>query len=132
MIHWLTASSYEGSELMLTMLEAIMAAVTDPLRSGLRELGARSLGRFVKWSLKHKPAAGGRGEGRRERGESPLSIRSLLLRLYGLAAHRCPLRRLAFAATLNSPDVYRQLREDDDTSNLHCLELLQVRRWGVR
>lgn len=83
-IRWLTSGTEGDNQHMMTMLEAIMQAVSDPDQSGLREFGAKCLGEFIKYSIKHK---------RRNDRSSPLNLRSLLHRLYGLAQHPSALHR---------------------------------------
>ena len=50
---------------------------------------------------------------------------NLLSRLYGLAAHPSSMHRLGFAFALNSADVYRQLRNDQQTLDVHLFELVR-------
>ena len=40
------------------MLEAAMDAVSHPSHSGLRDFGARCLGEFIRYSIKHQRGAG--------------------------------------------------------------------------
>ena len=123
-IRWLTsAGDMGGSSHVSAMLEAIMIAVADHLQSGLREFAAQCLGEFIKYSIRAKL---------KKEDSSPLKLHSLLHRLYGLAHHPSALHRLGFAYALNSPDVYRELREDADTMNEHLLELLQRSLFALR
>ena len=105
-IHWLTASKDgAASPAVAAMLEAAMEAVSHASHAGLREFGARCLGEFVAYSIKHKSKTSSR---------SPHAVRSLLVRLYALARHPDGLQRLSFAFAIGA--CYRQLREDTDST----------------
>eukprot|EP00965_Chrysotila_dentata_P057138 1895912-Pleurochrysis_carterae.AAC.1 len=82
--------------------------------SALRDLGARCLSEFVRYSIKHKHATSR---------DSPQNVRALLQRLFGLAQHPSALRRLSFALAVKA--AYRALREDLESIELFLLELLQ-------
>jgi len=114
-IHWLSASTRKETPASAKMLEAIMGAVADQVHSGRRDFGARCLGEFIRYAIKRK----------RDDGHAAQPIGPLLSRLYGLAHHPSPMHRLGFAFALNSVEVYRELREDADTLNVHLLELVQ-------
>ena len=52
-----------------------------------------------------------------------VGVRSLLLRLFGLARDPAPLQRLSFALAINA--TYRQLREDANTLDVQLLEIFE-------
>ena len=123
LIRWLTSNQGFESADTVTMLEAVMDAVADPTHSGLREFAARCLGEFVKYSIKQSRASSSHGN---------KNIQSLLQRLFGLAQHPSAMHRLAFAFALNSAELYRELREDAATLDLHALELTQKALLALR
>ena len=115
-IHWLSSSTAGASPAVGAMLEAAMDAVSHPSHSGLRDFGARCLGEFIRYSIKHQKAS--------DR-DSPLAVSNLLSRFYGLAQHPSAVHRLGFAYALNSTEVYRELREDSNTLDAHLFELIR-------
>ena len=92
-----------------------MAAMADSANSAQREFGARCLGEFIRYAIKQA----------QNPNRSPLALSSLLSRMYSLASHPGPMQRLGFAFALNSTDVYRELREDPRTLDIHLFELVQ-------
>jgi len=113
-IHWFTMNRRaDGSSSTMRLLEAIMGALSDTQRSGQREFAARCLGEFVKYSVKHNHSES----------DGALNVRSLLLRLFGLARDPAPLQRLSFALAINA--TYRQLREDANTLDAQLLEIFE-------
>ena len=100
-----------------------MGAVSHASHSGLREFGARCLGEFIRYSVKHTRVASH---------SSPLAISSLLSRLYGLANHPSAVHRLGYAYALNSTDVYRELREDAATVDAHIFEMVRQTLLALR
>ena len=85
-IHWLTAETKEESPAISAMLEAVMDAIADTSHSGVREFGARCLGEFIRYAIKHQRTDDSAKH-------SPLGVSSLLSRLYGLAQHPSALHR---------------------------------------
>ena len=113
-IHWLTA--HAPLPAVTEMLEAIMGTISNERHAGLREFGARCLGECIRYAIKHQQPS---------TRDSPLAVTALLARLYGLAHHPNPIHRLGFAFALNSPDVYREMREDSATLDVHVLEMVR-------
>ena len=74
--------------------------MAHPSHCGLREFGARCLGEFIRYAIKATALPSSKGAS-----DSPLAVRRLLSRLYGLAAHPSAIHRLGFAFALNAVEV---------------------------
>ena len=115
-IHWLASGSSGAAPAVSAMLDAANDAVSNASHSGVRDFGARCLGEFIRYAIK-----GQRPDSR----DSPLAISNLLTRIYGLAQHPSATQRLGFAFALNAPEVYRELRNDPQTLDVHLFELFR-------
>ena len=99
LIFWFTKNQqYENTDTM-TLLDAIIDAVGNTEDGGLREFSAECLSYFMQCSLE---SASNQSE------ESPLNVKSLFKRLYSLAHHPEPYKRIGCALTFNK--VYRIFR----------------------
>ncbi|KAF9205542.1 hypothetical protein BGZ49_003876 [Haplosporangium sp. Z 27] len=112
LIHWLTNNAqYENPE-TIALLNACMDAACDTL-GPLRDYGAECLGEFVKWSIKQTSASTSSG---------PVNVKSLLKRIYNLASHSNPVKRLGASLIVNR--IYRVFREESTLVNQFTMELL--------
>ncbi|KAF9116341.1 hypothetical protein BGX27_003334 [Mortierella sp. AM989] len=112
LIHWLTNNAqYENPE-TIALLNACMDAACDTL-GPLRDYGAECLGEFVKWSIKQTSTSSSSGS---------VNIKSLLKRIYNLASHSNPTKRLGASLIVNR--IYRVFREESTLVNQFTMELL--------
>ncbi|KAF8937820.1 hypothetical protein BGZ58_002088 [Dissophora ornata] len=112
LIHWLTNNAqYENPE-TIALLNACMDAACDTL-GPLRDYGADCLGEFVKWSIKQSSTSSSMGS---------VNVKSLLKRIYNLASHSNPTKRLGASLIVNR--IYRVFREEAPLVNQFALELL--------
>ncbi|KAG0303333.1 hypothetical protein BGZ98_006787, partial [Dissophora globulifera] len=112
LIHWLTNNAqYENPE-TIALLNACMDAACDTL-GPLRDYGAECLGEFVKWSIKQISTSSSTG---------PVNVKSLLKRIYNLASHSNPTKRLGASLIVNR--IYRGFREESPLVNQFTMELL--------
>ncbi|KAF9986247.1 hypothetical protein BGZ75_002051 [Mortierella antarctica] len=111
LIHWLTnGAQYENPE-TIALLSCCMDAACDTL-GPLRDFGAECLGEFVKWSVKQTATSA----------SSSVNVKSLLKRVYNLASHSNPAKRLGAALIVNR--IYRVFREETALVNQFTMELL--------
>ncbi|CAO3567705.1 unnamed protein product [Mortierella alpina] len=111
LIHWLTnGAQYENPE-TIALLSCCMDAACDTL-GPLRDFGAECLGEFVKWSIKQTATSA----------TSSVNVKSLLKRVYNLASHSNPAKRLGAALIVNR--IYRVFREETPLVNQFTMELL--------
>ncbi|KAF9955057.1 hypothetical protein BGZ72_004086 [Mortierella alpina] len=112
LIHWLTnGAQYENPE-TIALLSCCMDAACDTL-GPLRDFGAECLGEFVKWSIKQTATSSA---------SSSVNVKSLLKRVYNLASHSNPAKRLGAALIVNR--IYRGFREETPLVNQFTMELL--------
>ncbi|KAF9360792.1 hypothetical protein BGX26_007743 [Mortierella sp. AD094] len=112
LIHWLTNNAqYENPE-TIALLNACMDAACDTL-GPLRDYGAECLGEFVKWSIKQTSTSSSSGS---------VNVKSLLKRIYNLASHSNPAKRLGASLIVNR--IYRVFREESPLVNQFTMELL--------
>ncbi|KAF9390467.1 hypothetical protein CPB97_009177 [Podila verticillata] len=118
LIHWLTNSAqYENPE-TVALLNCCMDAACDSL-GPLRDYGAECLGEFVKWSIKQTAVS-----------QSSVNIKSLLKRVYNLASHSVPAKRLGASLIINR--IYRTFREEAVLVNQFTFELLYWMLFSLR
>ncbi|KAG0050163.1 hypothetical protein BGZ83_005055 [Gryganskiella cystojenkinii] len=118
LIHWLTNSAqYENPE-TVALLSCCMDAACDTL-GPLRDYGAECLGEFVKWSVKQSSSSKG-----------SVNVKSVLKRLYNLASHTSPTKRLGAALIVNR--IYRVFREEATLVNQFTVELLYWMLFSLR
>ncbi|KAF7728428.1 hypothetical protein EC973_006106 [Apophysomyces ossiformis] len=112
LIHWLTNNAqYENPETIALLQTCIDAACSA--NAGLRDYGADCIQEFTKWSIKQSKA---------QENEGPLNIKSLLKRIYNLASHPNPIKRLGASIIFNR--LYRIFREEATLVDEFTLELL--------
>ena len=75
---------------------------------------------FMKWSLKQRRSTSKKMDSR----SPPFNVETLLRRLYGLARHSNPYKRLG--ACLTFLRIYRQFREEESLVSIHTLEMLHT------
>ncbi|KAF9585083.1 hypothetical protein BGW38_003973, partial [Lunasporangiospora selenospora] len=110
LIHWLTNSAqYENPE-TIALLNCCLEAACDTL-GPLRDYGAECLGEFVKWSVRQTGST-----------SSSVNVKSLLKRVYNLASHSSPTKRLGSALIVNR--IYRVFREEASLVSQFTMELL--------
>ncbi|KAG0254733.1 hypothetical protein BG011_005543 [Mortierella polycephala] len=120
LIHWLTNSAqYENPE-TIALLSCCMDAACDTL-GPLRDYGAECLGEFVKWSIKQTSTSSS---------SSSVNIKSVLKRIYNLASHSNPAKRLGASLIVNR--IYRVFREEAPLVNQFTMELLYWMLFGLR
>ncbi|KAF9419367.1 hypothetical protein BGZ94_009435, partial [Podila epigama] len=118
LIHWLTnGAQYENPE-TIALLNCCMDAACDSL-GPLRDFGAECLGEFVQWSIKQTASS-----------QSSVNIKSLLKRVYNLASHSVPSKRLGASLIVNR--IYRTFREESTLVNQFTLELLYWMLFSLR
>ncbi|KAI1315202.1 hypothetical protein EDD11_001140 [Mortierella claussenii] len=120
LIHWLTNNAqYENPE-TIALLNACMDAACDTL-GPLRDYGAECLGEFVKWSVKQTSSSSSSGS---------VNVKSLLKRIYNLASHSNPAKRLGASLIVNR--IYRVFREEASLVNQFTMELLYWMLFSLR
>ena len=111
-IHWLTKNQQPENPETMALLDSVMDGLAAPTEGALRELCARCLEHFQRYSLK---------AGRRHYEHN---LRSLYSRLYSMALHPNVWKRLGASVALNK--LYTGFREHDDLVSLHGLEMVRV------
>jgi DNA-dependent protein kinase catalytic subunit len=107
LIHWFTNNVSAENKDTMALLDAATDAVGHPSDGALREFSAQCLGEFLKWSLKQAPPAAlstkekAAAEAAGAPATNPMNIKSLLRRLYSLAHHPNPYKRLGACLTFN-------------------------------
>ncbi|KAI8329229.1 hypothetical protein BC941DRAFT_384857 [Chlamydoabsidia padenii] len=120
LIHWLTNNAqYENPETIILLQTCLDAACSN--QAALREYGATCIHEFVKWSIKQTSTQAIHG---------PMNIKSLLKRLYHLASHPSPAKRLGASMIFNH--IYRLFREEAPLVDGYTLELLYYFMFSMR
>lgn len=115
LIHWFTKNvSFESPETM-ALLDAIIAGVSDPTNSTLRDVSAKYVAEFLRWSVKQTSA--------KSQTKNPFNAKSLFKRLYSLAKHPNPYKRLGCA--LSFKRLYRVLREEKSLIDQFVFEIIE-------
>lgn len=91
LIHWYTKNTTQENEETMALLDACIDAVSMENR-GLRDFGAVCVYEFFKYSLKNIS--------KKQEGKNPFNIKSIFKRLWSLARHPNPLRRVGCALCL--------------------------------
>jgi DNA-dependent protein kinase catalytic subunit len=89
LIHWFTKNLTQENEDTMALLDAIVEAVGDESDGSLRDFAAKCLSEFLKWSIKQTTE--------KQQEKNPFNAKSLFKRLYSLANHPNPYRRLGCA-----------------------------------
>ncbi|XP_042208389.1 DNA-dependent protein kinase catalytic subunit-like [Homarus americanus] len=111
-IHWFTNN--ENSENVDTnvLLEAIMEGIVTANNPALRDVSARCLAEFVKWSRKQC----------RRKDTVSSNLKSILKRIFSFCRHPSAFKRLGGSLAWNS--IYSEVREDEKAVDIWILELL--------
>jgi DNA-dependent protein kinase catalytic subunit len=111
LIHWLTNNSKAEDPETMALLDTLTDALADPADGALREFAAGGIAEFFKWSMQQKQV-----------GSGVANVESLLRRLYNLALHPHPYKRLG--AALAFQHVYRLIRKEESFVSQHLLDIL--------
>ncbi|KAK5584232.1 hypothetical protein RB653_005840 [Dictyostelium firmibasis] len=114
MIHWFTRNKKQESDDTMNLLNAIVDAVGNPLDGARRDFAGQCLCEFAKWSLKNTSA--------KQQEKNAFNFKSILKRIYSLAHHPDPYKRLGAAISFNQ--LYRIFREEDSLVDQFIFEIL--------
>lgn len=138
LIHWLTKNATFENEETMALLDAIVDAVGNPSEGALRDFAARCLSEFFTWSIKQTttkvtdsrfPITVADSAIQKQQ-KTAVNVKSLLKRLYSLAHHPNPYKRLGAALTFKQ--IYRVFREDDNLVDVFALEMLHNNIFSLR
>eukprot|EP01105_Mastigella_eilhardi_P003802 TRINITY_DN1496_c0_g1_i7.p1 TRINITY_DN1496_c0_g1~~TRINITY_DN1496_c0_g1_i7.p1 ORF type:complete len:3703 (-),score=882.72 TRINITY_DN1496_c0_g1_i7:1157-12265(-) len=110
LIHYFTATPDNPDTFVC--LSAIFDCIGEA-NGSLREFGAVCLSEFLLWSIKNTT----------KKSDNPLNVAALLKRLYSLAHHPSPYKRLGCAKAFNT--FYRCLREEEPLISEFILEIAE-------
>eukprot|EP01133_Synstelium_polycarpum_P005723 gene5723-6618_t len=113
LIHWFTKNSRHESDETMGLLNAIVDAVGNTYDGSLRDFAGKCLAEFFQWSLKHTSKA--------QQEKNPFNFKSLLKRIYSLAHHPNPYKRLGAAIAFT--EIYRLFREEDALISTFIFEM---------
>ncbi|XP_042320371.1 DNA-dependent protein kinase catalytic subunit [Sceloporus undulatus] len=116
LIHWFTNNKKFESQDTVTLLEAILNGIVDPVDSTLRDFCGQCIHEFLKWSIKQTTP--------QQQEKSPVNTKSLFKRLYSLALHPNAFKRLGAALGFNN--IYREFREESTLVDQFVFEALVV------
>ncbi|XP_043921659.1 DNA-dependent protein kinase catalytic subunit [Protopterus annectens] len=116
LIHWFTSNKKFESQDTVAMLEAILNGIIDPIDSTLRDFCGQCIQEFLKWSIKQTTP--------KQQEKSPANAKSLFKRLYSLALHPNPFKRLGASLAFNN--IYREFREESSLVEQFVFEALVV------
>ncbi|XP_062835416.1 DNA-dependent protein kinase catalytic subunit [Anolis carolinensis] len=116
LIHWFTNNKKFESQDTVTLLEAILNGIVDPVDSTLRDFCGQCVREFLKWSIKQTTP--------QQQEKSPVNTKSLFKRLYSLALHPNAFKRLGAALAFNN--IYREFREESALVDQFVFEALVV------
>ncbi|XP_072855016.2 DNA-dependent protein kinase catalytic subunit [Pogona vitticeps] len=116
LIHWFTNNKKFESQDTVTLLEAILNGIVDPVDSTLRDFCGQCVREFLKWSIKQTTP--------QQQEKSPVNTKSLFKRLYSLALHPSAFKRLGAALAFNN--IYREFREENALVDQFVFEALVV------
>jgi len=105
----------------MVLLDVIIEAVGDSSSGALRDFSSRCLAEFLQWSVKQSVSKPGKGS---------LNAKPLFKRLYSLALHPDPFKRLGCALTMKK--LYRVLREDPVLVDEYLLEIMHTMIFSLR
>ncbi|EAL66880.2 DNA-dependent protein kinase subunit [Dictyostelium discoideum AX4] len=114
MIHWFTRNKKQESDDTMNLLNAIVDAVGNPLDGARRDFAGQCLCEFAKWSLKNTSV--------KQQEKNAFNFKSILKRIYSLAHHPDPYKRLGAAISFNQ--LYRIFREEDSLVDQFIFEIL--------
>jgi DNA-dependent protein kinase catalytic subunit len=113
MIHWFTKNEQYESPDTIALLESLLDGIENPTNMALRDLSARCVKEYVIWSIKQAPSK-----------KSTMNTKSLLKRLYHMASHPSPYKRLGAALAFNN--IYAVFREEESLVDIFVIEMLVV------
>ncbi|XP_070603834.1 DNA-dependent protein kinase catalytic subunit [Erythrolamprus reginae] len=116
LIHWFTNNKKFESQDTVTLLEAILDGIVDPVDSTLRDFCGQCVHEFLKWSIKQTTP--------QQQEKSPVNTKSLFKRLYSLALHPNAFKRLGASLAFNN--IYREFREENALVDQFVFEALVV------
>ncbi|KAH0617728.1 hypothetical protein JD844_016251 [Phrynosoma platyrhinos] len=116
LIHWFTNNKKFESQDTVTLLEAILNGIVDPVDSTLRDFCGQCVHEFLKWSIKQTTL--------QQQEKSPVNTKSLFKRLYSLALHPSAFKRLGAALAFNN--IYREFREESALVDQFVFEALVI------
>ncbi|XP_060099810.1 DNA-dependent protein kinase catalytic subunit [Heteronotia binoei] len=116
LIHWFTTNKKFESQDTVTLLEAILDGIVDPVDSSLRDFCGRCVREFLKWSIKQTTP--------QQQERSPVNTKSLFKRLYSFALHPSAFKRLGAALAFNN--IYKEFREENALVDQFVFEALVV------
>ena len=109
LIHWYTKDSNVAMADAELLLESILEATCHPTAGNLRESAAAALAEFLKYALKTKKR---KSRHNHDADGTPLGADMLLKRLFQLARHPDPYRRIGSALAFTR--IYRLFRDDQN------------------
>ena len=113
LIHWFTKNSTYENEETMCLLDSIVDAGSN-VEASIRDISANYLAEFLKWSIKHSSTS--------NLEKNAMNVKSLLKRLYSLARHPNPYKRLCCSLSLDQ--MYRTFREEDTLVDVFLFEIL--------
>ncbi|XP_075069595.1 DNA-dependent protein kinase catalytic subunit [Mixophyes fleayi] len=116
LIHWFTNNKKFESKDTVTLLEAILDGIVDPVDSTLRDFSGQCIREFLKWSIKQTTP--------QQQERSPVNTQSLFKRLYSLALHPNAFKRLGASLAFNN--IYREFREEEALVEHFIFDVLVV------
>ncbi|XP_048363545.1 DNA-dependent protein kinase catalytic subunit isoform X2 [Sphaerodactylus townsendi] len=116
LIHWFTNNKKFESQDTVTLLEAILDGIVNPVDSSLRDFCGRCVQEFLKWSIKQTTP--------QQQESSPVNTKSLFKRLYSFALHPNAFKRLGAALAFNN--IYKEFREENALVDQFVFEALVV------
>uniref|UniRef100_A0A670Y1A7 DNA-dependent protein kinase catalytic subunit n=1 Tax=Pseudonaja textilis TaxID=8673 RepID=A0A670Y1A7_PSETE len=116
LIHWFTNNKKFESQDTVTLLEAILDGIVDPVDSTLRDFCGQCVHEFLKWSIKQTTP--------QQQEKSPVNTKSLFKRLYSLALHPNAFKRLGASLAFNN--IYQEFREENALVDQFVFEALVV------
>lgn len=115
-IHWFTGNFTFESPDTMTLLNSILECLEDQYNAALREFSAVCIKEFLTWSIKQANKTSTSNK------DSSNNVKSMLKRLYSMALHPSPFRRLGAALAFNQ--LYVIFREEDKLVNIFTIEIL--------
>ncbi|EGC36942.1 DNA-dependent protein kinase subunit [Dictyostelium purpureum] len=113
-IHWFTRNKKQENDDTMNLLNSIVDAVGNPYDGARRDFAGKCLCEFAKWSLKNTSVV--------QQEKNAFNFKSILKRVYSLAHHPDPFKRLGAAISFN--ELYRVFREEDSLVDQFIFEIL--------
>ncbi|KYQ91591.1 DNA-dependent protein kinase subunit [Tieghemostelium lacteum] len=122
LIHWFTKNKKQESDDTMTLLNAIVDAVGHNVDGALRDFSGKCLAEFARWSIKNVS--------QKQQDKNPFNFKSILKRVYSLAHHPNPYKRLG--AAISFTELHRILREEDALINQFIFEIIHNILFSLR